>query len=56
MHTTAVQFPPLAVIRASVAAVWLYEGLWCKVLGRVQSQVEVVKAVPRFDRDSVRLS
>ena len=48
MHTIAVPFPPLVVIRASVAAVWLYEGLWCKVMGRVQSQVEVVKAVPRF--------
>jgi uncharacterized membrane protein YphA (DoxX/SURF4 family) len=41
-------FPPLVIIRASVAAVWLYEGLWCKILGRVQSQVEVVKAVPRL--------
>jgi hypothetical protein len=41
-------FPPLAIIRASVAAVWLYEGLWCKILGRVQSQVEVVTAVPRL--------
>ena len=41
-------FPPLVVIRASVAAVWLYEGLWCKILGRVPSQVEVVTAVPRL--------
>jgi hypothetical protein len=36
------------IIRASVAAVWLYEGLWCKLLGRVQSQVQVVTAVPRL--------
>ena len=36
------------IIRASVAAVWLYEGLWCKLLGRVHSQVEVVTAVPRL--------
>jgi hypothetical protein len=28
--------------------VWLYEGLWCKLLGRTPSQVEVVSAVPRF--------
>ncbi|MFY9729116.1 MAG: DoxX-like family protein [Candidatus Acidiferrales bacterium] len=48
MHNIAIAFPPLAVIRASVAAVWLYEGLWCKILGRVQSQVEVVTAVPRL--------
>jgi hypothetical protein len=41
-------FPPLIVIRGSVAAVWLYEGLWCKILGRVRSQVDVVTAVPRL--------
>jgi DoxX-like protein len=46
----ALLFPPLAVIRASVAAVWLYEGLWCKLLGRLPSQVEVVTAVPRLGR------
>ena len=54
MHSIAIVFPPLVVIRASVAAVWLYEGLWCKILGRMQSQVEVVTAVPglgqRFGR------
>lgn len=48
MHDIAIGFPPTAVIRTSVAAVWLYEGLWCKLLGRVRSQVEVVSAVPRF--------
>ena len=48
MHSAAIIFPPLALIRASVAAVWLYEGLWCKILGRVQSQVEVVTAVPKL--------
>lgn len=48
MHSITVPFPPLIVLRASVAAVWLYEGLWCKLLGRVASQVQVVKAVPRL--------
>lgn len=48
MHSIAIVFPPLVIIRASVAAVWLYEGLWCKLLGRVQSQVQVVMAVPRL--------
>ena len=48
MHSVAVEFPPLALIRASVAAVWLYEGLWCKLLGVVQAQVDVVKAVPHL--------
>lgn len=49
MHS-AIPFPPLVAIRASVAAVWLYEGLWCKILGGVQSQVDVVSAVPRLGR------
>ena len=35
-------------MRAAVAAVWLYEGLWCKLLGREPRQVEVVEAVPRL--------
>jgi uncharacterized membrane protein YphA (DoxX/SURF4 family) len=43
-----IPFPPLLLLRAGVAAVWLYEGLWCKVLGRAPSQKEVVSAVPRF--------
>ena len=44
----AILLPPLVAIRASVAAVWVYEGLWCKILGGVQSQVDVVSAVPRL--------
>ena len=48
MDDIAIAFPSLAIIRASIALVWLYEGLWCKVLGRVHSQVEVVTAVPRL--------
>jgi uncharacterized membrane protein YphA (DoxX/SURF4 family) len=48
VHGIAIAFPSLILIRASVAAVWLYEGLWCKLLGRVQSQVQVVTAVPRL--------
>jgi uncharacterized membrane protein YphA (DoxX/SURF4 family) len=43
-----VLFPSVLVIRASIAAVWMYEGLWCKILGRMPSQVEVVAAVPRL--------
>ncbi|MBB6143823.1 hypothetical protein HNQ77_001772 [Silvibacterium bohemicum] len=50
MHSIAITFPSLVLIRSSVAAVWLYEGLWCKVLGRMPSQVDVVSAVPRFGR------
>ena len=33
---------------AAVAGVWLYHGLWCKLLGRCPDQVEVVAAVPRL--------
>jgi uncharacterized membrane protein YphA (DoxX/SURF4 family) len=48
VHNISISFPPLAIIRGSVATVWLYEGLWCKILGRVQSQVQVVTTVPRL--------
>jgi DoxX-like protein len=48
VNDIALAFPPLIIIRGSVAAVWLYEGLWCKILGRVRSQVDVVTAVPRL--------
>lgn len=50
MHSFAIVFPPLILLRASVAAVWLYEGLWCKLLGRMPSQLQVVTAVPRLGR------
>jgi len=39
-------FPPPWLIRCAIALVWLYEGLWCKVLGRMPSQERVVEAVP----------
>jgi hypothetical protein len=40
--------PPTWLIRLAVAAVWLYEGLWCKLLGGEPHQLEVVNAVPRY--------
>ncbi len=40
--------PPYWLIRAAVAAVWLYEGLWCKLPRGEPREFEVVKAVPRF--------
>lgn len=40
--------PPLALIRIAIAAVWLYEGLWCKLLGRQRHQEAVVAAHPLF--------
>ncbi|MEO8799791.1 MAG: DoxX-like family protein [Polyangiaceae bacterium] len=48
MHDVAFSLPPLLIVRGAVAAVWLYEGLWCKLLGREPHQVEVVKAVPKL--------
>ncbi|HYL99008.1 MAG TPA: DoxX-like family protein [Blastocatellia bacterium] len=40
--------PPLFLVRCVVAAVWLYEGLWCKILGRAPSQRQVVESVPKL--------
>ncbi len=48
MHSFMIGMPPVWLMQCSVAAVWLYEGLWCKLLGRTPSQVEVVTAVPRL--------
>lgn len=35
-------------MRSAIALVWLYEGLWCKVLGRMPHQEEVIAAHPLF--------
>ena len=40
--------PPFWLVRIAIAAVWLYEGLWCKLLGREPRQLQVVEAVPSF--------
>ena len=40
--------PPAWLIRAAVALVWLYEGLWCKLLNGDPRQLEVVKNVPNY--------
>ncbi len=39
---------PAWLPRAAVAAVWAYEGLWCKLLGGDPNQVRVVEAVPQW--------
>lgn len=39
---------PLWLIRAAVAAVWLYEGLWCKLLRGQPHEARVVASVPYF--------
>jgi hypothetical protein len=48
MTITATPLPPLWLIRVAVAAVWLYEGLWCKLLRGQPHEFEVVAAVPYF--------
>jgi hypothetical protein len=32
--------------RATIASVWIYQGLWCKVLGRMPRHQEIVGTVP----------
>ncbi len=46
--TTSALLPPWWLIRAAVAAVWLYEGLWCKLLRGQPHELRVVEAVPHF--------
>jgi hypothetical protein len=46
-------FPPFWLIRGAVASVWLYEGLWCKLLRGEPRQLEVVAAAPFFGPRSV---
>jgi len=36
------------LIRGAIAAVWLYEGLWCKLLRGQPHEFRVVEAVPYF--------
>ena len=43
--TLQTRFDP-KLIRASIALVWLYEGLWCKLLGGMPRHAEVIAATP----------
>ena len=38
--------PDPKLIRASIALVWLYEGLWCKLLDGMPRHAEVIAATP----------
>jgi uncharacterized membrane protein YphA (DoxX/SURF4 family) len=40
--------PPVWLVRVAVAAVWIYEGLYCKILGGAPSELRVVQAVPGY--------
>ena len=39
---------------AAVAGVWLYHGLWCKVLARCEDQLEIVADLPGMPRALAR--
>lgn len=41
---------PVWLPQGVVAAVWLWEGFWCKVLGRNRHEFEVVEQVPGVSR------
>lgn len=43
--------PSLFWMRVTIAAVWLHEGLWCKVLGMMPSQLAIVTELPGFSRE-----
>jgi uncharacterized membrane protein YphA (DoxX/SURF4 family) len=43
-----VLFPSLWLIHVAVAAVWFYEGLWCKLLKGQPRQMRVVEAMPLY--------
>lgn len=42
----------LTLGRCAIAGVWLFQGLWCKVLGKTPRQAEIVAAAPPFNHAS----
>ena len=50
--SAAIAMPPLWLLEVAVAAVWLYEGFWCKVLARSKHEFEVVEQVPFLARST----
>lgn len=48
MESMLLVMPPAWLLRVAVAGVWIYEGLWCKLLGRAPDELRVVQAVPRY--------
>lgn len=47
--------PPLWLIHISVAAVWLYEGFWCKLWNGDPNQLRIVEALPRLDPNTANV-
>lgn len=48
MESLFLTMPPVWLVRVALAGVWIYEGLWCKILGGSASELRIVKAVPHY--------
>jgi hypothetical protein len=48
--------PDHKLIRLSIAMVWFYQGLWCKVLGGVARQQAVISTLPFVGAAEVRFA
>jgi hypothetical protein len=48
--------PDPKLIRASIALVWLYQGLWCKILGGTPRHEAVIAAAPFIGPASARVA
>jgi uncharacterized membrane protein YphA (DoxX/SURF4 family) len=46
----------LWLIRVAIALVWLYQGLWCKLLGRMPHHEAVIESVPFLDAAQAHLA
>jgi uncharacterized membrane protein YphA (DoxX/SURF4 family) len=40
---------PIWLLRFAVASVWIYEGLWCKLMTKSSHELEVIATMPYFD-------
>jgi hypothetical protein len=46
--------PSLMLPRAAIALVWLYQGLWCKLLNRAPNHQKIVATVPFLSGSQAR--
>ncbi len=46
----------LLLTRAAIASVWLYQGLWCKLLGRMPHHQAMVGVVPFLNTSQARIA
>lgn len=42
--------------RVAISGIWIYQGLWCKVLGRVPRHREVMAMSPLFNKGAERFA